>query len=109
MTQEVVLSHASGIPGGLHVMLGTPQGGIDASVGPYLAADVRQALVAGKQIQVIGQVKTIHEQKYLLVRQIVLDGKPIVVRNDHGSLVRTRLNERFVTQSSLSNQNGGTK
>jgi hypothetical protein len=52
-------------------------------------------------------MKTINEQKYLLVRQLVLDGKPIVVRNDHGSLVRTRSHERSVTQSSLSDQNGG--
>jgi hypothetical protein len=105
--QEVVPNHASGIPPGLHIMLGTPQGVLDASVGPYLAADVQQALVAGKQVQAFGQVKTIHEQKYLLVRQLVLDGKPIVVRNDHGSLIRTRSQERTHTQSSLNNQDGG--
>jgi hypothetical protein len=107
--QEVVSNHASGIPTGLNVMLGTPQGVIDASVGPYLTPDIRQALVAGKQIQVIGQVTTINDQRYLLVRQFVLDGKPIVVRNDHGSLVRTRSNGRSITQYSLSSQNGGTK
>ena len=105
--QEVVPNHASGIPAGLHVMLGTPQGVLDASVGPYLAPDVQQMLVAGKQLQVFGQVKTINDQKYLLVRQLVLDGKPVVVRNDHGSLVRTRSHERSITQSSLNNQNGG--
>jgi hypothetical protein len=105
--QEVVPNHASGIPAGLHVMLGTPQGVLDASVGPYLAPDIQQALVTGKQVQVFGQVKTIHEQKYLLVRQLVLDGKPIIVRNDHGSLIRTRAQERTHTQSSLNNQNGG--
>jgi hypothetical protein len=105
--QEVVPNHASGIPAGIHVMLGTPQGVLDASVGPYLTPDIQQALVAGKQVQVLGQMKTINEQKYLLVRQLVLDGKPIVVRNDHGSLVRTRSHERSVTQSSLSDQNGG--
>ena len=105
--QEVVPNHASGIPGGLHIMLDTPQGVLDASVGPYLLPDIRQALVAGKQVQVFGQVKTIHEQKYLLVRQLVLDGKPVIIRNDHGSLVRTRTQERTQTQSSLNNQNGG--
>ena len=105
--QQVVPNGTSGIPAGLHVMLGTPQGVLDASVGPYLTPDIRQALVAGKQIQVFGQVKTINDQKYLLVRQLVLDGKPVVVRNDHGSLVRTRSHERSITQSSLNNQNGG--
>jgi len=105
--QEVVPNHSSGIPAGLHVMLGTPQGVLDASVGPYLTPAIQQALIAGKQVQVFGQVKTIHDQKYLLVRQLVLDGAPTVVRNDHGSLIRTRSQERSVTQSSMSNQNGG--
>src|SRR6202020_3117871 len=98
--QEVVPNHVSGIPAGFHIMLGTPQGVLDASVGPYLPPDIQQTLVAGKQIQVFGQVKTIHDQKYLLVRQLVLDGKPIIVRNDHGSLIRTRSQERTPTQSS---------
>ena len=105
--QEVVPNHASGIPAGFHIMLGTPQGVLDASVGPYLQLNIQQALVAGKQVQVFGQVKTIHDQKYLLVRQLVLDGKPIIVRNDHGSLIRTRSQERTSTQSSLNGQNGG--
>jgi hypothetical protein len=105
--QEVVPNHVSGIPAGFHIMLGTPQGVLDASVGPYLLPDIQQALVAGKQVQVFGQVKTIHDQKYLLVRQLVLDGKPIIVRNDHGSLIRTRSQERASTQSSLNSQNGG--
>jgi hypothetical protein len=105
--QEIVPNHASGIPAGLHVMLGTPQGVLDASVGPYLAADIQQALVVGKQVQVFGQVDTIRDQRYLLVHQLVLDGKTIVVRNDHGSLIRTRSQERTHTQSSLNNQDGG--
>jgi DNA/RNA endonuclease YhcR with UshA esterase domain len=88
-------------------MLGTPQGVLDASVGPYLGLDIQQTLLAGKQVQVFGQVKTIHEQNYLLVRQLVVDGKIIAVRNDHGSLVRTRSQERTNTQFSLNNQNGG--
>jgi hypothetical protein len=107
--QEIGSSHASGTPAGLNLMLGTPQGVIDASVGPYLAPDIRQALVAGKQIQVIGQVTTINDQSYLLVRQLVLNGKSIIVRNDHGSLVRTRSNGHAVTKSYLNSQNGGTK
>jgi DNA/RNA endonuclease YhcR with UshA esterase domain len=88
-------------------MLGTPQGVSDASVGPYLELDIQQTLIAGKQVQVFGQVKTIHEQNYLLVRQLVVDGKVIAVRNDHGSLIRTRSQERTHTQSYSNDQNGG--
>jgi hypothetical protein len=105
--QEIVPNRASGIPAGLHVMLGTPQGVLDASVGPYLDPNIQQALSAGQQIQVIGQVKTIHDQKYLLVRHLVLNGKDVVIRNDNGSLIRERSRERTRTQSSSNNQNGG--
>jgi hypothetical protein len=105
--QEVVPNRASGIPAGLHLMLGTPQGVLDASVGPYLAPNIQQALSAGQQIQVIGQVKTVHDQKYLLVRHLVLNGKDVVIRNDNGSLVRERSHERTQTKSSLNDQNGG--
>jgi hypothetical protein len=105
--REVVPNHASGIPAGLHLMLGTPQGVLDASVGPYLAPSIQQALSAGQQIQVIGQVKTIHDQKYLLVRHLVLNGNEIVIRSDNGSFVRGRAHERRNTQPSLNDQNGG--
>jgi hypothetical protein len=107
IVQQVVSNQTAGAPAGLHLMLGTPQGVVDASVGPYLAPDIKAALVSGKQIQVSGQIQTLHDQKYLIVRQVVLDGKPIAVRNDHGSLVRTRSQERTQTQSSLNNQDGG--
>jgi hypothetical protein len=105
--QEVVPNRTSGIPAGLHLMLGTPQGVLDASVGPYLAPNIQQALSAGQQIQVIGQVKTIHDQKYLLVRNLVLNGNEITIRNDNGSLVRGRSHARTRTQSSSNDQNGG--
>jgi hypothetical protein len=105
--QQAVPNQIAGAPAGLHLMLGTPQGVLDASVGPYLAPDIKAVLVSGKQIQVSGQIQTLHDQKYLLVRQIVLDGKPIAVRNDYGSLVRTRSQERTQTQSSLNDQDGG--
>jgi hypothetical protein len=105
--QEIVPNRSSGIPAGLHLMLGTPQGVLDASVGPYLTPSIQQELSVGEQIQVIGQVKTVHDQKYLLVRHLVLDGKDVVIRNDNGSLVRERSHERARTQSSSNNQNGG--
>jgi hypothetical protein len=104
--QQVVPSHSAGIPAGLHLMLGTPQGVVVASVGSYLPQEVQQALVAGKSVQVIGKVQTVHDQNYLFVRQLVLDGHPITIRNDRGSLVRSRSQERTYTQTL---QNGGTK
>jgi hypothetical protein len=107
--QETVSNHSSGIPSGLHLMLGTPQGVLVASVGPYLRQEVQQALTAGQTVQVIGKVQTIRDQKYLFVRQINLNGQQIAIRNDHGSLVHQQPQARTHTQSLLSGQNGGTK
>jgi hypothetical protein len=107
--QQAVPNHSSGIPVGLHLMLGTPQGVVDASVGPYLSAEIQQALIAGKTVQVTGQVKTIHNQNFLIVRQLVLDGRSVRVRNDHGSLVHIRSKERTHSQTLSGDQNGGTK
>ncbi len=102
--QQVVPNHVSGIPTGLHLMLGTPQGVLDASIGPYLSKEIQEALIAGKSVQVIGKVQTIREQKYLFVRQLLLNGQQITIRNEHGSLVRARSVERTHSQTL---QNGG--
>jgi hypothetical protein len=104
--QQVVPNHSAGIPAGLHLMLGTPQGVVVASVGSYLPQEVRQALVAGKSVQVIGKVQIVHDQNYLFVRQLVMDGHSITIRNNRGSLVRSRSQERTYTQTL---QDGGTK
>jgi hypothetical protein len=103
----VVPNHASGIPAGLHLMLGTPQGVVDASVGQFLPQQIQQALTAGQQVQVIGRIQNIHNQNYLLARALVIDGNTITVRNDHGSLVHVKSVERMHTQSLQNNQNGG--
>ena len=104
--QQVVPSHSAGIPAGLHLMLGTPQGVVVASVGSYLPQEVRQTLVAGKSVQAIGKVQVVHDQSYLFVRELVMDGHSITIRSNHGSLVRSRSQERTYTQTL---QDGGTK
>ncbi len=42
--QDVVPNHASAIPAGLHLMLSTPQGVLNASVGPYLTPDIQASV-----------------------------------------------------------------
>ncbi len=105
--QQVVPNHASGIPAGLHLMLGTPQGLVDASMEQFLPQQIQQALTAGQQIQVIGRIQTIQNQNYLLARALVLNGNTITVRNDHGSLVHAKSSDRTHTESLQNDQNGG--
>jgi hypothetical protein len=99
LIQAVSTDHASGMAAGLHILLGTPQGALDASFGPYLAQDIQQALVPGAQVQVTGQVTTVNGHKYLLVRCFVLNNREITVRNDRGSLVHQQSQVRIHTQS----------
>jgi hypothetical protein len=107
--QQVIPNHSSSIPAGLHVILLTPQGVLDVSVGPYLTQDIQQTLIPGAQVQAFGQLKTIHDQTYLLARQLVLNGRLITIRNDHGSLVHTRTQTHTRSQSSLNDQVGGAQ
>jgi hypothetical protein len=85
--QQVNSSHASGSPAGLHLMMGTPQGSLDASVGPYLSPEIQQTLTAGQRVTVVGRVLVANSQTYLLARQVVVGDHQITVRNDHGFLI----------------------
>jgi hypothetical protein len=107
--QQVIPNHSSGIPAGLHLILSTPQGVLDVSVGPYLTQDIQHVLIPSAQVQALGQLKTIHDETYLLARQLVLNGRLITIRNDHGSLVHMRTQARTHSQFSLSDQIGGAQ
>jgi hypothetical protein len=101
--QQAVSSKASGIPAGLHLMLGTPSGVLDVSMGPYLPQEAQQALVAGQQVRVTGKIVTANGQNYLFAKQLFINDQQITIRTDQGSLVRTRKHARTSSQSS---QNG---
>lgn len=86
--QEVVTTYTPGSPRGVRVILASPQGIIDASVGPYLAADVQQSLAAGESVTVDGVVGTFNGHDYLLVRQMTISDRQVTIRNERGFLVR---------------------
>jgi hypothetical protein len=96
--QQAVANHAGG-PAGFQLVLATPQGPLNVSVGPYLPQDIRQALSTGKQIRVTGKVDSSNGQTYLIAKQLLIDGHQVTIRNDHGSLVRTRHHAHTDSQS----------
>jgi hypothetical protein len=96
--EQAVADHAGG-PGGSQLLLATPQGPLNVSVGPYLTKRAHQALSVGKQVRVTGKVENANGQTYLLAKQLFIDGQQIMIRNDHGSLVRTRQHARTYSQS----------
>jgi hypothetical protein len=101
--QQMPSEHIFGSPAGLHLVVSSPLGILDISVGPYLSEDVRRALTTGQQIQVVGVAQAINGRNYFLARQLVLTDRQITIRNENGFFVHTQ--SRAGSRSSLG-QNG---
>jgi len=105
--QQVPSERVPGSPAGLHLLVNSPQGVLDASVGPYLTKDVQRALSAGQQIQVVGLIQTINGHNYLLARQLVLAGRQIPIRNEHGFFIHPQSRPGNRSVPGQSELNGG--
>lgn len=89
--QEVVTQRTPGSPAGLHLLVASSQGTVDAHLGSYLAKDTQEALHAGEAVQLVGAMQNIHGSNYLLVRQLIVGSRTITVRSEHGFLVPAHL------------------
>lgn len=108
--QEVVSEPVPGRPQGLNLVLASPRGAVDVSVGPYLASDVKENLSAGQPVQIAGFVRTFNGQSYLLARELTIAGRQVTVRNEHGFLVRSQSRQAFPSQrSQVGLVNGGNR
>jgi hypothetical protein len=107
--QQVITTHTAGSPAGLHILVESSQGVVNASVGPFLPADIQRALSAGQQIQITGIVRTISGQNFLLARLLVLAGRQITIRNEHGFLVAVPSATGSVPHRKQGAPNGGTQ
>jgi hypothetical protein len=105
--QEVVPTHATGSPAGMHILIDSLRGSFDASLGSYLTAETKQSLSNGAQVQVTGIVQTANGKDYLLVRQLSVGGHQVTIRNSRGFLVRTSSPTGSGTNKSQSERNGG--
>jgi hypothetical protein len=103
--QQTVANNDAGAPAGFRLILATPQGPLNVSVGNYLPREVRQALAVGKQVCVTGKVESANGKAYLFAKQLLIDDQQITIRNDHGSLVRTRQHARTSSQSMQNGEN----
>ncbi len=84
--QEVVSTR--GTPDGLHLVVTAPEGMFDAHLGPFLTKETIDALHAGMMLQITGALHESHGKQYLLARQITIDGRIVILRNQRGYLVR---------------------
>ena len=102
--QQVSSEHTPGSLPGLHLLMTSPQGTLDSSIGPFLAESVKATLSSGQQIQVVGFMESINGHSYLVARQLIAGGHQIPIRNEHGSLVHAQSppgNRSLHTRSTL--------
>ena len=92
--QGVISQRTSGHPVGLHLLVASPQGVLDAHLGPYLTKETQEALRSGQAVQVVGAMEKIHSTNYLLVRQLIFGGRMVTVRSERGFLLRAHSRAR---------------
>lgn len=85
--QQVVTQHQAVSPAGVHLLVDSPQGVVDAHIGPFLNKETIAALSTGAAVQVIGAPLSLHGKNYFLARQLTVGGRVITVRSAHGFLV----------------------
>jgi hypothetical protein len=77
-------AEAGTIPGS-HLMLTTPSGEVDASLGKWgLAGKDAPSVKAGEQIELTGVMKTTAGKDVFIVRTVHVNGRIYPIRNEHG-------------------------
>jgi hypothetical protein len=81
---------------GSHLLLATPAGPVDASLGRFgLKGNGALSVAAGEQIAATGVMKMIHDKPILLVRTVkVPSGEVYTVRTEHGFPISPQSRER---------------
>jgi hypothetical protein len=95
-TVESVLAKAApGMIVGSHLLLATPVGPVDASLGRFgLQGDGAVSVAAGQQIEATGVMKRIKDTSVLLVRSVKVGGEVYTIRNKHGFPVSPQARKR---------------
>jgi hypothetical protein len=105
--QQVPSERTPGSPAGLHLLVNSPHGLLDTSVGPFLTDEARQALSSGQQVQVVGFIQAINGSNYLLARQLVVAGRQIQIRNENGFFIHNQSHTGNRSPRNQSEPNGG--
>jgi hypothetical protein len=91
-----VLTHAApGMVVGSHLLLVTPAGPVDASLGRFgLRGNGALSAAAGRQVEAIGVIRTIKDKPVFLARTVKVGGEVYTIRNEHGVLMSPQARER---------------
>lgn len=92
---SVLTKAAPGMIVGSHLLLATPSGTVDASLGRFgLRGRGAVSVATGQQIEAIGVMKVIKDKPVLLVRTVKVGGDVYTIRNEHGVLLSPQARER---------------
>ncbi|MGA9073665.1 MAG: hypothetical protein WB368_06110 [Candidatus Sulfotelmatobacter sp.] len=89
---------AKAVPGmiaGSYLVIATPSGLVDASLGRFgLRGNGAVFVAAGEQIEVTGVMKTLKDKPLFLVRTVKVEGEVYTIRNEHGVPLSPQARER---------------
>ena len=82
---SVLARSAPGMVVGPHLLLTTPSGEVDASLGRFGGQGKGALSVApGQQIEMTGFMRTLHDKQVFLVRTAKVGGRVYILRNERG-------------------------
>jgi hypothetical protein len=109
VTREVTLSGtvssvlakpSAGMIMGSHLLLATPYGVVDASLGIFALRGTGALSVAeGQQVEVTGVMKTIKNRQVFLARTVKAGGQIYTIRNEHGLSMSPQARERAIQKA----------
>ena len=92
---SVLAKPAPGMIMGSHLLLETPDGLVDASLGRFgLRGAGAVSVAAGQRVEVTGVMKIMKDKQVVLVRTVKVGSEIYTVRNEHGFPVSPQSRER---------------
>jgi hypothetical protein len=80
---------------GSHLLLTTPSGTMDASLGTFgLRGNAVLSAATGQQVEITGVMKTVKDKQVFLARTVKVGGRVYTIRNEHGFPVWPQARER---------------
>ena len=104
--QQVVEKNPTGAPAGLNLLMSGSQQPLYVNVGPHVGNALKQSLTAGQVIRVIGIVRNLNGQNYLLARELQIGDQKIEVRNQRGFFTYPSGSSRSALPPSAGNETG---
>jgi hypothetical protein len=92
---SVLAKPSPGMVMGSHLLLTTPSGPVDASLGRFgLMGKGALSVAPGQQVEVTGVMKTVKDKQVFLARTVKVGSEVYTIRNEHGFPVSPQARER---------------